>query len=142
MAEDHLIQHPHNPPDALGWVLYDDSCGFCRGWIPLWGPVLRRRGYEIAPLQSKWVRDRLGLPEELLVQDLRLLLANGTRIQGADVYRHILRRIWWAYPLFLASTAPGSRRLFDLGYRWFATNRFRVSRACGLTRPGTSGLQP
>jgi predicted DCC family thiol-disulfide oxidoreductase YuxK len=115
-----------------GWVLYDDSCGFCRRWVPFWASTLRRRGYEIAPLQSDWVRERLHLPDEVLLHDLRILLANGAQIQGAEVYRHIMRQIWWTYPLFLLACAPPFRHLFDLSYRTFATNRFRFSKACGL----------
>ena len=62
---------------------------------------------------------------------------DGRVTRGADVYRDVMRRIWWAYPLFLFSVAPGLRSLFDGGYRAFARNRHRFSRACGLP-PGAS----
>jgi predicted DCC family thiol-disulfide oxidoreductase YuxK len=117
-----------------GWILYDDSCGFCRRWVPFWGATLRRRGYEIAPLQSDWVREHLKLPHDQLIHDLRLLLADGTLIEGADVYRHAMRRIWWTYPIFILANAPVLRQIFNLSYRTFATNRFRFSHACGLQR--------
>lgn len=71
----------------IGWVLYDDSCGFCRRWIPFWAETLRKRGYAIAPLQSEWLEQKLNAPEEDLLQDLRLLLADGSVVRGADVYR-------------------------------------------------------
>ena len=48
-------------PD-IGWVLFDGSCGFCRTWVVYWAQTLRRRGFEIAPLQETWVRERLGGP--------------------------------------------------------------------------------
>ncbi len=118
--------------EPRGWILYDDSCGFCRRWIPFWGPTLRRRGFGIAPLQSGWVQARLRLPDSELLLDLRLLLADGGHVQGADVYRYVMARIWWAYPLYLLSKAPLLRRGFDWGYRLFATHRFGFSRACGL----------
>lgn len=115
-----------------GHVLYDDSCGFCRRWIPFWGPTLLRRGFDIAPLQSEWVRDRLGFPDDELIKDLLLLLADGQLVRGADVYRYVMRQIWWAYPLYVFAIAPVGRQAFDWGYRTFARNRFLVSRACGL----------
>jgi predicted DCC family thiol-disulfide oxidoreductase YuxK len=118
-------------------VLYDDSCGFWRRWVPFWGPTLRRRGFDVAPLQTGWVRERLGLSGAARIEDLRLLLADGSQVRGADVYRHLMKRIWWAYPLFLLACAPVSRAVFDWGYRTFARNRFRFSRACGLP-PGTA----
>jgi len=121
-----------NDNSVCGHVLYDDSCGFCRRWIPFWGPTLLRRGFAIAPLQAEWVRERLGVTDAELIADLRLLLADGKLVQGADVYRHVMRQIWWAYPLYLFAVAPAGRQAFDWGYRTFARNRFIVSRACGL----------
>ena len=113
-------------------LLYDGACGFCRWWIPLWERTLRRRNITIATLQSPWVIDLLGASEEDRLRDLRLVLADDSQIIGADVYRYVMKRIWWAYPLFLLSTAPGLRRIFDWSYRTFANNRYRVSSACRL----------
>ncbi len=115
-----------------GWILYDDSCGICRRWVPFWEGALRRRGYAIAPLQAEWVRERLGMDDATLLHDLRLLLADGSHLAGADVYRHATRRIWWAWPVYLFSITPGLRMVFDWGYRNFASNRHRLSGACGL----------
>lgn len=122
------------PNDTFtAWVLYDGSCGFCRWWVPFWEPTLAARGFGIAPLQADWVRERLALPEDELTRDLRLLFADGRQLQGADVYRHILERIWWAWPLSLFATLPIGRQVFDWGYNTFAANRFLVSRMCRLS---------
>jgi predicted DCC family thiol-disulfide oxidoreductase YuxK len=117
---------------AAGWILYDDACGICRRWVPFWQRTLSNRGFSIAPLQTDWVRAELGLDGADLTQDLRLLLADGGQIQGADVYRHVMRAIWWAYPLYVLSTLPILRTVFDWGYRTFAENRHRISDACRL----------
>jgi predicted DCC family thiol-disulfide oxidoreductase YuxK len=111
-------------------VLYDDSCGFCRWWVPQWGEVLRKRGFGFAPLQSDWVQEIPEAASEEFLQDLRLLLANGVVVRGADVYRYVMRRIWWAYPLYALASAPVLRRVFDWGYRTFARNRYRISNTC------------
>jgi predicted DCC family thiol-disulfide oxidoreductase YuxK len=121
-----------NTTEPKGWILYDDSCGFCRRWIPFWQGALQRRGFAVAPLQADWVRERTGLSEAELLADLLLLLADGTLIRGADVYRHATRRIWWAWPVYLFSVTPLLRSVFDWAYRKFAANRFHISRACGL----------
>jgi predicted DCC family thiol-disulfide oxidoreductase YuxK len=125
-----------------GWVLYDDSCGFCQRWIPFWESTLRRRGFAIAALQAPWVSPTLRLGDEALLSDLRLLLADGRQISGGDVYRYVMRRIWWAYPAYLLSVAPLSRRAFDWGYRTFAANRYRVSGACRLGPVSRQGAAP
>ena len=87
--------------EPIGYILYDDSCGFCRRWIPYWETTLRKRGFAIAALQSEWVKEQLNASQEDLLNDLRLLLADGSQVRGADVYRYVMRRIWWAYPLGL-----------------------------------------
>ena len=122
------------PP--AGWILYDDSCGFCRNWVPRWAGTLRKRGFGIAPLQSDWVRGKLDLSDVELTSDLRLLLPDGRQISGANVYCRVLQRIWWARPFYLLSVVPILHVVFDWGYRTFATNRFLVSRVCRL--PGCS----
>ena len=116
----------------MGTVLYDDGCGFCRTWVPYWEKTLNKRGFAIAPIQSGWVVEALILPKGDVPTDIRLLLVDGEQVVGADVYRHVMRRIWWAYPIYLLSCAPLLRRLFDAAYRMFARNRYRFSKACGL----------
>jgi predicted DCC family thiol-disulfide oxidoreductase YuxK len=114
-------------------VLYDNSCGFCRWWVPYWKDTLSKRGFEIAPLQTDWVAKQFSLPHDTLVNDLRLLLSDGKTLAGADVYGCVLKQIWWAYLLYVFAILPGTRAAFDWGYRTFARNRYRVSRACRLS---------
>ena len=129
-----------NTSKPAGYVLYDDACGFCRRWIPFFENSLRRRGFAIAPLQAEWVNEQLGVSQADLLHDLWLVLASGEQVRGADVYRYLMRRIWWAFPLYLLASAPLLRKAFDWGYRTFADNRYRFSRACGLPpAPGAIG---
>ena len=118
--------------NPIGWILYDDSCGFCRRWAPFWENALRQRGFAIAPLQAEWVREKLGIDDEHLLDDIRLLLVDGSHLAGPEVYRFAMRRIWWAWPIYLLSIIPGLRALFDLAYRTFARNRYRISASCNL----------
>lgn len=118
--------------DVKGWVLYDGDCGFCSRWVPFWEKTLAKRGFRIAPLQAEWVAEKFNLAADELTGDFRLLLADGKKIAGADVYRYLMRRIWWAMPLYLLSIFPILRNLFDAGYRAFADNRYWISRTCHL----------
>ena len=85
-----------------------------------WKNTLARRGFELAP-------------DEEVSADVRLRLPDGEEIIGADVYRFVMRRIWWAYPLYLLSRLPLLRSLYDRAYRAFADSRHHISNACGLT---------
>ena len=131
---------PGKPPlpgePRSGWVLYDGDCGVCSRWVPSWAPTLSRLGLAVAPLQTSWVEERTGIARADLMSDIRLLGVDGSLLSGADVYRHLMRRIWWAYPLYLLSKLPGLSRGFDWAYRTFARHRMRISTSCGL--PGGS----
>ena len=127
-----MTEKPTGNASPIGWILYDDSCGICRRWVPFWENALRRRGFAIATLQADWVREKMAISDDELLSDLRLLLADGSVISGADAYRCAMRRIWWAWPVYLFSVTPGLRNIFDWSYRAFAKNRFRVSAVCGL----------
>jgi predicted DCC family thiol-disulfide oxidoreductase YuxK len=120
------------PSEIRGWVLYDGSCGFCSRWVPFWEGTLRKRGFRIAPLQSDGVAGKFNLTQDELTSDFRLLLAGGEKLAGAEVYRYLMRRIWWATPFYFLSILPVFRQLFDAGYRAFADNRYWISRTCHL----------
>lgn len=122
---------PQRKPEA-GWVLYDGECGICSRWVLSWRPALERHGLAVAPLQSSWVPQRTGLTPTELLSDIRLLEKDGQLHSGADVYRYLIRRVWWAYPLYLLSITPGLRAGFDWAYRTFARHRTRISATCGL----------
>ena len=123
----------------IGWVLFDGGCGACSKWVPYWGPTLAKLGIGTRPLQDPWVAERTGMDEESLVSDIRLIFADGRHLVGAEVYRWVMRRLWWAWPIFVLSLVPGFRQLFDASYRAFVRNRLKVSEACGwepLIPPG------
>ena len=124
--------HPPGLGSVKGWVLYDGDCGFCSRWVPHWSGVLGRRGFAIAPLQAAWVGETMQMSIEELSTDVRLLFAAGEHLKGADVYRYLMRRIWWATPLWALAALPGLRLLFDAAYRRFADNRYRISRTCHM----------
>lgn len=115
-------------PASAGWVLYDADCDFCSRWVKRFESTLARRDFGVAPLQADWVRERLQLDDDELIADIRLLLPDGNQVVGADVYRHCMRRIWWAWPLWLFSILPIKRDVFDWAYRKFARNRYCIAR--------------
>ncbi len=117
---------------AQGWILYDASCGICSRWVPFWSSTLRRAGLGTAPLQAPWVQARLHLPPAESLKDIRILLNNNRHLAGPDVYRYVMRRTWWAYPLYLLTITPLLRLLFNRAYRTFANHRHQLSTACRL----------
>jgi len=125
----------YDPSPGKGVLLYDDSCGACRRLVLRWSRTLQRNGFDVAPLQSDWVSEQLNIRPGALTEDVRLLLPDGKQIRGADVYRYAMKRIWWAYPIYLLSVTPLLNLLFNGAYRTFADHRHRFSGLCGLTPP-------
>lgn len=126
------------PPSAenqlsdKGFVLYDGGCGFCSRWVRYWSATLARHGFNTASLDEPWVAEKIKMPREELLTDIRLLTSDGQLISGADVYLYVARRIWWAWPFYAIFSLPALNKLIHLGYRWFARNRYFISRACKL----------
>jgi predicted DCC family thiol-disulfide oxidoreductase YuxK len=122
-----------------GYVLYDGACGFCSWWIPFWKTTINKTGYEISPLQSGWVREKLKLNDDLFNKDIVLLLNNGRKLIGADAYIFGMKTVWWSSPVGYLLGLPGFRQLTWIFYKIFNRNRFFVSKICRL-KPETNPL--
>jgi predicted DCC family thiol-disulfide oxidoreductase YuxK len=132
-----LETHPgerYRPP--AGWVVYDGACGVCAGLARRFRPLLERRGFALVPIQSPWMSSRLrfsySIPLENLLDEMRVLTADGRALGGADAVLFLAGRIWWALPLAALGTIPPFRALLRRTYRWFAARRHRFSSACGI----------
>ncbi len=112
------------------WVLYDGSCSLCIRLAERFRGRLERAGFRLAPLQTPWVRQRLGLPEEQLLSEMRVLTATGEVLGGAEGVVHLVRAIWWLWPLRLASRLPFGMKLLRWVYRRVAARRRCDEGAC------------
>ena len=121
-----------------GWVLYDAECPVCVRLARRLQGVLRRRHFELVPLQAPWARAKLGLTPPQLLAEMRFLRADGAVFGGADALLEISRHIWWAWPLRPAGRLPAVRKLLRSGYRWIARNRACARGACERI-PGRGG---
>lgn len=117
---------------ARGWVLYDADCGFCTRWAWRLGRIVGPRGFHLAPLQAPWVRPALKLSSGELLEELRVLTAEGAVYGGADALIFLAKQIPWARPLARAARLPGMMPLLRAAYRWVARHRHTFSRACAV----------
>jgi len=124
----------------IGDVFYDADCSFCVRVIRRFEPVLSRHDFRVLPLQSLDARERLGLRDDELLEEMRLRLEDGTVFGGADAVVEIARRVSWAWPLWALSRLPGVMPLMQGAYREFAARRGCRSESCrtGARRPVTS----
>jgi alginate O-acetyltransferase complex protein AlgI len=115
-----------------GWVLYDGGCSLCTGLVARFGAMLRRHRFDLAPLQTTWVHQRLGLTVNEPLAEMKLLTADGRVFGGADALVQIARRIWWTWPLFALACIPGAMILIRVSYRWIAANRNCLNGRCRI----------
>jgi len=123
---------------ALGWprawVLYDGDCPLCRKWAARFERALTVRGFDLAPLQSAWVTECLGLPEHELLSRMRVLTRDGRDYAGADALIYLARHVWWAWPLYAAADLPFAKTILRRGYDFLARHRHCGAELCSLTR--------
>ena len=111
-------------------IYYDGDCRLCAGTARRLERVLRRRHLALIPLQRPGAAAVLDVNEDLLLDEMRLRLDDGSVLGGANAVVEIARRIWWAWPLWALSRAPGVMPLLHPMYRWVARNRYCLSGAC------------
>jgi predicted DCC family thiol-disulfide oxidoreductase YuxK len=130
----------HSPTDdsvgVAGWLFYDGECPFCCAIVHRFRRILARRGFGFRPLQSPGAAQQLGLEDRELLREMRLLLADGRTLGGADAVVEVARHIGWAWPLWLLTRLPGTRSVLRAIYRRIAANRHCINGVCGLPKRG------
>lgn len=125
-----------------GWVLYDAECQFCTSMVTRTRSAVEAGGFRFAPLQSPWVRERLAVPEDVLLAEMRVLTVSGRVLGGADALVYLSRelgssrRSWWARPLAIVSKLPIVMPVLRFAYRWVAQHRYCRQGACRITSVG------
>jgi len=118
-----------------GWVLYDAECRDCVRLARRFQTALTRRHFELLPLQTPWVRARLGITDAEWLAELRLLEPDGTVLGEADAIREIARHFWWTWPLRQLSRIPAVMNVLRMNYRWMARHRHGFGGACEISKP-------
>ena len=117
---------------VYGWVLYDAHCPWCVRLAAWFQNGLARRRYEVLPLQTPWVRARLGLTEAELLTEMRLLRADGKTFGGAEALLEMSRHYRLAWPVRQLARMPAVLRGFRALYRWVARMRPCAGGQCAL----------
>lgn len=115
-----------------GWVLYDHLCPHCCAWARRVEPILSRRGFDLAPLQSPWLSECLDCDLYNTPDEMKVLTRHGRLLGGADALLFLARKIWWAWPFWLFACLPGMRPALRWGYRRMAANRYCHGGSCSM----------
>jgi predicted DCC family thiol-disulfide oxidoreductase YuxK len=121
-----------NKGRSFASVFYDADCQFCVSAARRFERVLARRRFELVPLQVLGASAECGVPDEQLLEEMRLRLRDGRVFGGAAAVVEIARCIWWAWPLWALSRLPGAMRPMQATYRWIARRRSCANGACEI----------
>ncbi len=126
-------------PGEEGHLYYDGECDLCAGLARRAGPWLDREGINTAPLQSPGAAESLGVPEESLLEGIRLRTREGQVLGGADALLFLAGRAWWARPFVVLGSFRLGRHLLRAAYRRVAANRKLIGRLMGVRAAGGPG---
>jgi predicted DCC family thiol-disulfide oxidoreductase YuxK len=108
-----------------GVLFFDGACGMCTRWVYFLARHDRTGKLETEPLQGPGVAERLGVPQDRLLEAMRWLASSGAVYAGAEA----AAAAWSAalgsdLPLRIYRI-PGVRHAQDAVYQWVATHRYR-----------------
>ena len=131
-------------PTAALEVFFDGACPFCAREIRFLRRLDRSGQILFTDLSaSGFSPERTGIPWDALMARIHARLADGTLVEGVEVFRRIYVFLGFG-PLVAMTRFPGLSHLLDAGYAWFARNRMRLAGRCGdgrcgLPRPPPAG---
>ena len=126
--------------EVAGWVVYDADCRFCTTLAGRCRALLAAHRFELLPLQTPWVRQKLDLSNEELLAEIRLLKPDGTVLGGVDALLEISRPFPLAWPIRKLAKIAAIKKLFQRIYRWIARHRHCARGACEIS--GSAAGQP
>ena len=111
-------------------VFYDGDCPLCMREIRLLRQLDQRQRVRFVDIAAEgFDAASVGVSWEALMERIYGRLPDGTLIEGVEVFRRLYAAVGFA-SLVPLSRLPGIAQTLDLGYRWFAKNRLRLTGRC------------
>jgi predicted DCC family thiol-disulfide oxidoreductase YuxK len=132
------VQHAENTASAepgeissdRAILIYDGECPVCGKAVEWVTERALPDAFEFLSCHSETLPGRFpAIDKAACLQAMHLVLSDGTVLAGERAIPEILRRLRgyrWATALF---RLPGAGMFSRVFYRWFATNRFHISKA-------------
>jgi len=118
-------------------VFHDGHCPLCTREMRFLRGLDRRGRIRFTDVAApEFDASSVGIAWEALMDRIHARLPDGTLLEGLEVLRQLYTAVGWAR-LVAVTRLPGVAQLLDLGYRWFARNRLRLTGRCAR-----GGCQP
>ena len=111
-------------------VYFDGACPLCAREITLLRRLDRHDRIRFTDIAAPGFDVRsTGLDMDQLMATIRGRLADGTPVEGVEVFRQLYGAVGFG-PLVAISRLPGMHQLLDLAYDSFARHRLRLTGRC------------
>ena len=111
-------------------VFYDGDCPLCMREVRLLRRLDKRERIRFVDIAAEaFDRSSVGVTWEALMDRIHARLPDGTIVEGVEVFRRLYAAVGFG-PLVALTRLPGVAQVLDLGYRWFAKNRLRLTGRC------------
>ena len=111
-------------------AFYDGQCPLCMREVRVLRRLDRRQRIRFVDIADEtFDAGSVGVPMEALMDRIHGRLPDGTLVEGVEVFRRLYTAVGFGV-LVAPTRLPGIAQLLDLGYRWFAKNRLRLTGRC------------
>ena len=107
-------------------LVFDGDCGFCQRWVARFKRWERGHQVDVMPLQNERAETITGRTRAQLGQAMCLALPDGTRLDGADAARELMRFVRGGWLGRVAFQLPGSMPLARWVYAVVAKRRHQL----------------
>ena len=111
-------------------AFYDGHCPLCLHEVRVLRRLDRRQRIRLVDVADEtFDAGSVGVTMEAPMARIHGRLPDGTWVEGVEVFRRLYAAV--GFGILVAPTRlPGIAQLLDLGYRWFAKNRLRLTGRC------------
>ena len=111
-------------------VYFDGACPLCTKEVNFVRRLDRRSRVAFADIAAPgFDAAATGRTHDELMARIHAQLPDGTLVEGIEVFRRMYAAVGLG-PLVALTRIPGISHLLDAGYRWFASNRLRLTGRC------------
>jgi predicted DCC family thiol-disulfide oxidoreductase YuxK len=111
-------------------VFFDGGCPLCRREINLLRLWDRRQRIRFTDIDAEaYDPAAVGKSRDELMAEIHGRLPDGSVISGVEVFRRLYSAVGFRW-LVAPTRLPGISWLFDVGYRFFARNRLKLTGRC------------
>lgn len=138
----HRLESKSPAHELIVEAFFDGACPLCRREVGLLQRWDRRQCVRFTDISDPAFDPRaLGKTPEELMARMHGRLADGTWVEGVEVFRRLYAAIGFG-PLVWFTRFPGVSQLLNLGYSVFARNRLWLTgrctaESCGVKKPTT-----